>query len=163
MSWNDFYRRRDVIDAVLRQARRTGQTEVPFEEIPSATEVFTDRAELLAALHYRWMLRLTGHLELALHEHGDRVEAATAAWRRLAGEEPTLRRLLDAHAAAIPTAIAHEQRILALVTGLADVREPAEDIERIGAAFLALAKDGARTRGTCSVTRSIFGRFATSA
>ncbi|MCK2245379.1 MULTISPECIES: hypothetical protein [unclassified Crossiella] len=173
MSWNDFYRRRDVINAVLRQAERTGDPVLPFEDAPHAaasgstlakqvSETFADRAELLAALHYRWMLRLTGHLELALHEHGDRVEAATSAWQRLAAEEPTLRRLLDAGAQTIPAAIAHEQRTLALVTGLADAREPAEQIERVGAAFLALARDGARpTR--CTSTRNFFRGFAASA
>ncbi|MGO1053215.1 hypothetical protein [Crossiella sp. CA198] len=162
MSWNDFYRRRDVINAVLRQAERTGDPVLPFEDVQHAADVFADRAELLAALHYRWMLRLTGHLELALHEHGDRVEAATSAWQRLATEEPTLRRLLDAGAQTIPAAIAHEQRTLALVTGLADAREPAEQIERVGAAFLVLARDGARP-ARCTSTRNFFRGFAASA
>ncbi|MCO1582728.1 hypothetical protein M8C13_43985 [Crossiella sp. SN42] len=163
MSWNDFYRRRDVIDAALRRAERTGESTVPLDEVPHAADIFASHAELLAALHYRWMLRLTGHLELALHEHGDRVEAATAAWQRLATEEPTLRRLLDAGAGEIPEAIAHERRTLALVTGLADVRESAEEIERVGAAFLALARDGERAQSRCNSTRGLFRRMAASA
>ncbi|MBP2473836.1 hypothetical protein JOF53_002708 [Crossiella equi] len=162
MSWNDFYRRRDVIDAVLRQAEREAEPRVPFEEIPFATSVFADRAELLAALHYRWMLHLTSHLELALHDSTDRVEAATSAWQRLADEQPALRKLLDAGADTIPAALANEHRTLALFTGLADVREDPTEVERVGAAFLALARDGVR-QTRCTSARGLFRRLATSA
>ncbi|AHH95306.1 hypothetical protein GCM10010174_58190 [Kutzneria viridogrisea] len=144
MSWNDFYRRRDVIDATLRQARRNPDGAVAFEEIPHAAEVFTGTEELLAALHYKWTQLLTGHIGLALSAaeqspNADRVEAVASAWRRAANENQALRRVLEANAGpALDAANAREQRMLALSAGLAELTEPAEEIERIGAAFLAL-------------------------
>ncbi|KAA2264340.1 hypothetical protein F0L68_07945 [Solihabitans fulvus] len=160
MSWQDFYLRRDVLDAVLRQARRDPAGPLPFTEIPGASTVFADRDELLLALHYKWMQQLTGRVGLALADAErspdvDRVDAVTRGWRDLATAQPTLRAVLDAHLnteqEAARRAVEREQRMLALAAGLADAREPDRDITRVGAAFQALLRSTptrpARRRG----------------
>jgi hypothetical protein len=149
MSWEDFYRRRDALDAAVRLAGRDPEGQLPFTQIPNATEVFSGPAELLLALHYRWTMKLTGRLGMAVADAErdpsiDRVDAVMAAWRETAGEFPVLRRLLDAHAddhdGALRPAMAGEHRMLALAAGLADVGEDAEEVTRIGQALLALIR-----------------------
>ena len=93
MSWNDYYRRRDVIDAVLAT---TGTIEDAFTQVPDAAAVFADTDELLLALDHKWTRALTAHIGLALSDtERDRVDAVSAAWRRAVADNPTLRRLLD--------------------------------------------------------------------
>lgn len=146
MSWNDFYRRRDVIDATLRLARRDPDGTLPFDKVPHAAEVFSGPDELLQALQYKWTQLLTGRIGLALSaaEHSpsvDRVEAVASAWQQTAAEHEVLRRVLDAHATTtLSGATAREQRMLALAAGLAEMTEPAEVIERIGSAFAVLLR-----------------------
>lgn len=141
MSWSDYYRRRDALDAVLDQAARDPEGPLPFPERAAAE--FADRRELLLALHYRWSVRLTGRVGMAQAEAErdpslDRVDAVARAWRATAAEHPVLRRVLDAHPAGL--AAAGEQRMLALAAGLAEIDEPAEEITKVGAAFLALIR-----------------------
>lgn len=149
MSWQDFYRRRDALDAVEEHARRNPAATLPFAEVPGVAEIFASPADLALALHHRWSLKLTGRVGLALADAErdpgiDRVDAVAAAWRSTAREFPALRRLLDvateAHGAALRPAVEGEQRLLALAAGLADPAEPADEIGRIGAAFLALLR-----------------------
>jgi hypothetical protein len=149
MSWNDYYRRRDALDAVVDHAARHPAGSVPFTEVPEATEVFTNREELLQALHYRWLLKLTGRVGLAQAEAErdpsiDPVDAVTQAWRTTAVEFPTLRRLIDIGAETDPDvlgpAIDGEQRMLALAAGLVEPHESAAEITRVGAAFVALIR-----------------------
>lgn len=147
MSWERHRRRREVLLAVLRHARRDPEGPLPLEEVPGATEAFADRRELLTALHHRWTLLLTGHLELAADESGDGVDAVVRAWRRLAADERVLRRILDAHADDLPAeAVRAEHRLLALWSGLAEPSEPADEVARIGAAFTGLLRSPARAR-----------------
>jgi hypothetical protein len=129
MSWNDFYRRRDALDAVLRSA---GPLQVD-------TTVFADADELLLALHYRWMQQLTGRLGVALTETTDRVAAVQQTWRTLAQEQPKLRELLDTHLTDAD-AVEREERLLALTSGLAELSEPSAEIARVGVAFLSLIR-----------------------
>ncbi|MFB9902403.1 hypothetical protein [Allokutzneria oryzae] len=143
MSWEDFYRRRDVLDAAVTTVRDRSDARLTLTEVPGATAEFGDAAELAAALHYRWMLLLTARVDLALLETersgGDRVEAVTAAWQRTAATEPALRRVLDANP--VPEdAAARERRMLALAAGLAEAGDSAAEIDRIGAAFLGLVR-----------------------
>lgn len=147
MGWSDFYRRRDALDAVLELARHDPEGPLPFPE--QAAAEFADQGEALLALHYRWSVRLTGRVGMAQAEaerdpSGDPVEAVAQAWRATAAEFPVLRRVLDAHAddhgGVLRAAVESEQRMLALAAGLADLDEPAAEITRVGAAYLALIR-----------------------
>jgi hypothetical protein len=147
MSWTDFYRRRDALDAVLEQARRDPAGTQPYE-VPEAAAEFDGPEDLLLALHYKWMMKLTGQLGVALSEASrdpdiDVVDAVLAGWRATAAEHPELRRLLDAGAdvEALRPAIEGEQRLLALSAGMAEPHEPAEEISRVGATLLALLRN----------------------
>ncbi|MGQ0842030.1 hypothetical protein [Actinokineospora sp.] len=149
MSWNDFYRRRDALDAVLRAARHNTEGPLPFVEVPGVAEVFARPADLLLALHYQWTMKLTGRVGLAQADAErdpsiDLVDAVSRAWRTTAAEFPVLRRLLDAnadnYAGALRPAVAAEQRMLALAAGLAEPYESRIEITRVGAAFLTLLR-----------------------
>lgn len=134
MGWNDFYRRRDAVDAVLRAAATD-----PAAPLARDEDLFATDEDLLLALHYRWMRQLTGRLGVALEDADDRVAAVTRTWRALAAEQPVLRAVLDAH----PTpaeAVERERRMLALTAGLAELSEPATEVARVGAAFEALIR-----------------------
>jgi hypothetical protein len=139
MSWNDYYRRRDVIDAVLAT---TGTIEDAFTQVPDAAAVFADTDELLLALDHKWTRALTAHIGLALSDtERDRVDAVSAAWRRAVADNPTLRRLLDENSnGVLADAAAREHRMLALAAGLAEFTEPNEVLERVGGAFAALLR-----------------------
>jgi hypothetical protein len=140
VSWNDFYRRRDALDAVLRRAE-LDPTAPPVHD----PDLFPTRNDLLLALHHRWMQQLTGRLGVALSaaevENGDvdRVEVVVRTWNDLAADQPVLRAVLDAHLTD-RAAIEREQRLLALTAGLADLSEPDEDITGVGVAFLNLVR-----------------------
>jgi hypothetical protein len=138
MSWNDFYRRRDALDAVLSRD--------PAGPLEFDRTVFATADELLLALHHRWLQQLTGRLGVALADNDDRVDAVSKTWRALAAEQPALRGVLDVHLAD-PEAVEREERLLALTSGLADLSEPPAEVSRIGAAFLALIRSepGVRT------------------
>ena len=135
MSWEDFYQRRDAINAALQHIH-----EGPCGPLPLG--VFRDETELLLALHHKWLMALTGRLELALAETGDPVEAVAEAWRATATGHEALRRLLDdeTHRETLRPAIEGEQRLLALSAGLAAPDEPTGEITAAGAAFLALVR-----------------------
>ncbi|WP_406692241.1 hypothetical protein REH65_10170 [Saccharopolyspora sp. ID03-671] len=142
MSWNDFYQRQQALAEVLDSARR--DLSAAFETVPGP---FRDIDELLAALHRKWMLQLTGRVEVALTDtdaapHGDRVEAVTAAWRRTAQDNPGLRAALDLHAGnpALQDVTAREHRMLAIAAGLAEEHEPPQDAARVGRAFVQLLR-----------------------
>ncbi|MEV0681244.1 hypothetical protein AB0I60_32475 [Actinosynnema sp. NPDC050436] len=135
MSWDDFYRRRDALDAVLRTA-------TPAAPLTFDHEVFATEEELLLALHHRWMQQLTGRLGVALEdEDDDRVEIVTRTWRALAAQQPVLRAVLDEHLTS-PEAVGREQRLLALTSGLAELSESSDEITRVGAAFATLIRTG---------------------
>jgi hypothetical protein len=135
MSWTDFYRRRDALDAVLRDA-----ADDPSAPLHVDRELFATGEELLLALHHRWLQQLTGRLGVALeNDADDRVEIVTRTWRALAAEQPVLRAVLDAHLTSTE-AVEREQRLLALTAGLAELSEPADEIARVGAAFARLIR-----------------------
>ncbi|MGH3520204.1 MAG: hypothetical protein ACRDQ7_23040 [Haloechinothrix sp.] len=155
MSWNDYYARRDALDAVLRHAERDPSGPLPFAEIDRAAELFGNEERLLLALYYRWTQRLSGYLraEVAGPEDSDVAPGADEpdyadrvadAWRTTAAENPALRAVLDAsierYPAALIPALEREQRMLAVTAGLAEPYEPGAEVTRIGAAFLALVR-----------------------
>jgi hypothetical protein len=170
MGWNDYYRRRDVMESVLRRARRDAQAEVPFDEIDGAAEVFGNRQNLLLALHYKWSQILGGHLRTELAgqpDDADLIDAARVAWRRAVNANPTLRALLDANVDRFPALrSAHEAelRMLALTAGLADGDEPATEITRIGATFEALLRNTpARSSGRWNTVGRLLRQLVASA
>jgi hypothetical protein len=139
MSWNDYYRRRDVIDAVLASR---GPIEEIFTQVPDAAAVFADTDELLLALDHKWTRALTARIGLALSDaEGDRVDAVSTAWRQAVAENPALRRILDENSGgALADASAREHRMLALAAGLGEFTEPNDVLERVGGAFAALLR-----------------------
>lgn len=143
MTWQDFYRRRDVIDAVLREARRDPGAPLPFAGIPGACDTFGDEDNLLLALHHKWTLLFSGHLETALLDADDQLDAIRRAWHGAINANPTLRAVLDANLDRYPSLrAAHEaqQRTLAVSAGFAGPEEPTAEITRIGAAIETLVR-----------------------
>ncbi len=131
MGWQDFYRRRDALDAAVEQGELR------------AGEVFGDERELLLALHHRWTQRLSARVELATVEADrdtDLVDAVGLAWRRAAEDNAALRELLDAHAGGLRSYVEEEHRMLATAAGLAEPSDSAEEVASIGAAFVALQR-----------------------
>ena len=153
MSWNDFYQRQHAIQAVLEHAGRHPAERLDPQEVPAARELFADTGSLLLALHHKWTQLITGRIGVALDEadadpRGDRVQAVTAAWRATAARNPALRAVLDRHLGEpqLGPSLEREQRMLALATGLAEHTEPAEEITRVGAAFLRLLRGTAERK-----------------
>ncbi|HWM03007.1 MAG TPA: hypothetical protein VNP92_11810 [Actinophytocola sp.] len=135
MGWEDFYRRRDALDAVLDRGELT------------APPPFTDTDEVLLALHHRWSLRLAGRVELAELAAADDpaldlVDAVRAAWRETAAAEEALRNLLDTHAdrPALRAVVKAEQRMLAAAAGLAAPADSPAERAAVGAALVALTR-----------------------
>lgn len=158
MSWTDFYRRRDALDAVIREAHRDGDDRLPFAEIPGAAEIFGSEEELALALQYKWSQLLAGALRArvagpeeadAAPAGSDEVDGVTAAWRDTARRHPGLRRLLDTQLTRFPRgrrARAAELRMLAVTAGLAEPHEAPEHAARIGETLLTLAHEAAPAR-----------------
>lgn len=97
MSWTDFHRRNDALNLVLRHARRTAQTTLPWH-LPEVFAVFRSPQELVTALHYKWSLLVTAHMDYDMFEENRTpVQAARHAEQLAAQEEPMLRELLEAH------------------------------------------------------------------
>jgi hypothetical protein len=145
MSWSDFYRRRDIIETVLRAARNAPDGPLPFDDVPGARDTFGSEENLLLALNHKWTQVLSGHLRAATVGDTDHVEAVTRAWRKAVDGHAVLRAVLDAHAEAHPTLRAlreAEQRMLVTTAGLADADEPEAETTATGAAFEALLRHG---------------------
>ncbi|KAF0963784.1 hypothetical protein [Rhodococcus sp. T7] len=102
MGWDDFHRRNRATDAVLEYAHRTGQTSLPFAEVPLATTIFENRNDLLLALQAKWSKILAGYLEYELFDDNENSGMnsqylAELAWKKAVARQPTLRRLLDSN------------------------------------------------------------------
>ena len=143
MTWNDFYHRRDIINSVIENAKADPDGRLPFAEIPSARREFASEQDLLLALHHKWSQLLTGQLrtELSGARDGEHSDAVTRAWHATEREHPVLRALIAANLDTTPALRAmHETdlRTIAIAAGMAEPHEPAEEITRVGAAFLAL-------------------------
>ena len=100
MGWDE-RRRKRAIDAVLAHVERFPSDGLPFEQLPSVTEVFCSRAELLRALQRDWSASLWMQIDLIGHVTNSRLMDAghvcRLAWDETARRRPTLRRLLDDH------------------------------------------------------------------
>ncbi|ONI79165.1 hypothetical protein ALI144C_25335 [Actinosynnema sp. ALI-1.44] len=166
MSWNDYYERRDAIDSVLVRAGKN-----PGGPLPQSP-AFTDPAQLLLAMHYRWTMKLTGRLGTALSEaendpSADMVDAISDAWRQVVADNPTLYAVLEAHAdryEELRPQRQAEKRTLALAAGLAEAHEPTEEITRVGAAFRTLLQTAAEQPARkCGVVEQLLRRLVASA
>lgn len=170
MTWDDFYQRQHATERAIDFARQHPDEPLDIERIPAAQAAFASTEELLAALHYTWTQALTGRIGVALavaeeDPHADRVQAVTRAWRQAAAEHPVLRRVLEDHAQhqseLLRRCFQREQRLLGLASGLADLGEPAEDIARIGSAFLRLLRVGPEETGTETTNTASTGTAST--
>ncbi|MEC3982057.1 hypothetical protein [Amycolatopsis sp. H20-H5] len=152
MSWNDFYRRREILETAVEQARQEPGRPLSLAEIPGARELFRTEENLLLALHHQWTQLLSGHLraELADPEDaaaegqvGDQVDAVTRAWQRASKNHEALRAVLDTqpHPVLEPLREA-ERRMLAVTAGLAEPGEPVAEITKVGHALDALLRHG---------------------
>ncbi|MFF1615729.1 hypothetical protein ACFVYA_49065 [Amycolatopsis sp. NPDC058278] len=149
MSWTDFYRRQEILEATVRLAARNPGEPLPLEEVPGAEEHFGTEENVLAALQYQWTRTLSGRLRAEVIDPddadglGDHVDAVTRAWRAAVDEHADLRAVLDGayeRHASLRRMHEGELRMLAVTAGLADPREPAEEIVKVGHAFEALLR-----------------------
>ncbi|MEU3271837.1 hypothetical protein ABZ639_13385 [Saccharomonospora sp. NPDC006951] len=157
MSWEDFYRRRDLIDAVL-DAAKSGTAEPPWRAVPAAVREFGGEEQLLLALQYKWSQALGGRLRAEdsgpedagdVRGGGDRdqIDAVARAWLAAARDNATLRELLDAAMTTSPALRAAgdaELRMLAIAAGLAEPGEPDAEVTEVGNAFVALLRGRSR-------------------
>ncbi|GAA1203307.1 hypothetical protein [Prauserella alba] len=171
MSWNDYYRRRDILDTVVRRARRDPAAPLSLQEIPGAADEFASEEELLLALHYRWQQALSGRLraevggpedsaDLPGGRDADHVEAVSRAWRKTCSDHAALRALLDAHLDEHPALRrAHEAqlRMLAVTAGLAEPGEPADEVTQVGNTLVGLMRTRASDLG--APPRNPVGQF----
>ncbi|MGW0018742.1 hypothetical protein ACWDUD_10490 [Rhodococcus sp. NPDC003382] len=99
MSWDEYHRKTAVLDAVLDRAAETGQTTLPYVDVPEASSVFASESDLVSALEAKWAVLYRGFLEqeaFAGESTGaSPAEIARSAWERVDDAEPALRRLID--------------------------------------------------------------------
>ncbi|MDS0140198.1 MULTISPECIES: hypothetical protein [unclassified Amycolatopsis] len=149
MSWTDFYRRQEILEATVRLAARNPGEPLPLEEVPGAEEHFGTEENVLTALQYQWTRTLSGRLRSEVVDPddadglGDHVDAVTRAWRAAVDEHTDLRAVLDGayeRHASLRRMHEGELRMLAVTAGLADPREPADEIVKVGHALEALLR-----------------------
>jgi hypothetical protein len=158
MGWTDFYRRREILEAAVRQAKRAPQAPLELAEIPGAAEEFGTEDKLLTALQYKWTQLLSGYLRAEFADPddagfaGDRVDAVTRAWHHAQRDHEDLRAVLDGalgRCAALEPLHRTELHLLALTSGLAEPHEPADEIVKVGQTLDALLRAG----DSCPVRR----------
>ncbi|KDN20818.1 hypothetical protein [Amycolatopsis rifamycinica] len=165
MSWTDFYRRQEILEATVRLAARNPGEPLPLEEVPGAEEYFGTEENVLTALQYQWTRTLSGRLRSEVADPddadglGDHVDAVTRAWRAAVDEHADLRAVLDGayeRHASLRRMHEGELRMLAVTAGLADPREPAGEIVKVGRAFEALLR---ANRDESARRRPVFGHL----
>jgi hypothetical protein len=119
MSWDDHYRRRAAIKAVLRHAELHPEDGLPFEQLPQVSAEFRDRHELLLALQYDWSQALWARIELLSLDGGrthsplaDAADLGQAAWAVCSARYPVLRRLLDAYRDELAPSLDREREVM---------------------------------------------------
>ena len=128
MTWNAFHSRGETLRAVSTAADARLDGRLPLD-VDGVREAFDDELDLLGALQLKWHTRLAGHIDRALMSQPLDLESAVIeAWHRTAEELPGVRMVLDHHrehplddrmAAALETATAKEQTVLAVMAGRA--------------------------------------------
>jgi hypothetical protein len=140
MSWEQFHRRQRAIHAALEYGREHPTDSLEPHVIPDARSVFASSDELLATLQYKWTQALAGRLEVAsiTRDDPDPLDTVATAWRETAADNTVLRDVLNRCAPAPGSTFAaaqdRENRLLALLSGMAGPSEPDHEITRIGAA-----------------------------
>lgn len=157
MGWDAFHRRDDLLHAVVAEADRRRDGELPLH-LPGVTEAFGGEEGLVAALHLRWHTRLIGTVERELAaDPSDAEYAVVAGWQRTAAHLPGVRAVLDAQAAepaseevraTLTRAVGRERAMLATMAHLAAPGEPqaaslGRALEELGRARAAAAAAGA--------------------
>lgn len=123
MSWNDFHRRGEVLNAVVEAANERCDGVLPTD-VRGASKAFRDDLDLIGALLLKWHTRLSGALERELMAQPLDLEAAVqAAWRATARDLPGVRRVIDRYTEKPTTPDmgaalrrAHEKELLRLAT-----------------------------------------------
>lgn len=99
MSWDEHHRRTAALAAVLERAAETGQTALPYDEVPGVPEAFPSEADLLAALQAKWTTLYRGFIDqegFAGESTGASAgEIARSARMRVDDVQPALRRLIE--------------------------------------------------------------------
>lgn len=127
------------LNTILDQARRE----------PDSVDSISD--DQLCALQRRWTTALMSRLDQALESAGPEpmIGTVSAAWRQLAGEQVTLRAVLDGaepRSAALGAAMRAEFRYLALAVGSVGVHDTHEEAIRRGRAHRDLIRTGVDVR-----------------
>jgi hypothetical protein len=131
-------RRRDVMRAVLVQAQAADGEVDLWGGVAGVEQHFASESDLLVELHREWLRLLVGRLH-----RGEVVAQRTPAnvrdiYDEMCATHPTLRRLLDAHAAdpALWEPTAHEHAMLARIAGLAPEAALGEQAAVLGRALV---------------------------
>jgi len=135
--WAAYHRRAQALALVIAELDRTGASEPLWTD--ELADAFTDRDDLLVALHDKWTRRLEGRIDMAaglsLESNADVV---AGAWLQVAAELPGVRRVLDVHAdhPALRRHELHEHRMVAIAAELAAMVDPVEWAAARGARFV---------------------------
>lgn len=139
-AWETYHQRAAALRDLTELLDADPAAGLPWTEELAA--VFTDRDDLLVALHDKWNRHLAARLDLALELH-DIPEASVAeAVAAVAAQFPGVRRVLEAHAhhPALAVPRARADRLVAVAAGLATLDDPLAHSAARGAAFLARSR-----------------------
>lgn len=106
----------------------------------TAAGAFTDRDDVLLALHGVWSRRLNGRIDVALEtDDAELSESVARAWLDTAGDLPGIRRTLDEYAEepALEHGMRNEHRAVAVAAGLATFDDRLASSSAAGARFVA--------------------------
>lgn len=139
-AWETYHRRSAALRGLLPVLDAIPDGELPWTD--ELAEVFTDRDDLLVALHDLWTRRLEARIDLALELHDVPELSVAEAWREVAAELPGARRVLDAHRddEALRAHELHENRLVAVAVGLASLADPVGRSAALGRAFVDRAR-----------------------
>lgn len=99
MSWEDYERRKHLMDAVLADVTASGGWRLPDRWRPEIAATFGDEAGFALALYPRWFSALSARLDAVLEElPADLAGAAEREAWRLARERPAMIAVLSAYA-----------------------------------------------------------------
>jgi hypothetical protein len=131
-------RRRDYVRAIVTVAQLSGSI-TPWRELGDLEQHFADEGDLLTELHREWVRILVGRLH-----YGGLVSQRTPAdvrgvYHDACDEHPTLRGILDAHAAepVLWEPTSREHAMVARVAGLVNAGGPVEEAAAVGRALVA--------------------------
>lgn len=99
MSWKDYERRQQLMDAVLDDVAASGDWRIPDRWQPEITAMFGGEAGFALALYPRWFATLSARLDAVLEElPADLTGAAETEAVRLVRARPAMFAVLAAYA-----------------------------------------------------------------